>query len=35
MSLLRKIISTIRSDHAQQAIEESTPANVCDKLPHG
>jgi hypothetical protein len=26
MSLLRKIISTIRSDHAQQAIEEFTPA---------
>ena len=26
MSLLRKIISTIRSGHAQQAIEEFTPA---------
>ena len=26
MSLLRKIISTIRSDHAQQAIEELAPA---------
>jgi hypothetical protein len=26
MSLLRKIISTIRSDHAQQAIEEFPPA---------
>jgi hypothetical protein len=26
MSLLRKIISTIRSDHAQEAIEEFAPA---------
>ena len=26
MSLLRKIISTIRSEHAQQAIEEFAPA---------
>jgi hypothetical protein len=26
MSLLSKIISTIRSDHAQQAIEEFAPA---------
>ena len=26
MSLLRKIISTIRSDHAQQAIQEFPPA---------